>query len=86
MIHRVKIADRFYSAVAAEGKTFEVRKDDRNYQVGDRLLFLDLKGQDRGGPLWAITYKLTHDDFPDGVPEGYCVLSIAPDLARVERE
>ena len=79
MIHRVKIADRFYAAVVAEDKTFEIRKDDRNYQVGDRLLFLDPEGKDRKGGLWAITYKIGHPDFPDGIPEGYCVMAIKPD-------
>lgn len=84
MIHKVKILDRFYNDVIAEDKTFEIRKDDRNYQVGDRLLFCDLEGNDRKGGLWAITYKIGHSDFPDGIPEGYCVMAIKPDYDEYE--
>lgn len=37
MIHEVKILPEFFSAIARGEKTFEVRKKDRPYAVGDYL-------------------------------------------------
>ena len=82
--HRIKLAEKYWQPVNCGKKTFEIRKDDRNYQVGDRLLFCDLEGNDRKGRLWAITYKIGHSDFPDGIPEGYCVMAIKPDYDEYE--
>lgn len=36
--HEVKILTEFYNRVITEQKTFEIRKNDRDYQVGDFLL------------------------------------------------
>ncbi len=35
--HELKILPEYFSAVAKSLKTFEIRKNDRNYQVGDLL-------------------------------------------------
>lgn len=73
--HKLKIQDRFYEAIEAGFKTFEVRKDDRGFKRGDFVEFTTLDGKPREG-RWLIDYKLTHEDFPDGVPEGYCVFGL----------
>ena len=75
--HKLKIQDRFYEAIKTGVKTFEVRKDDRGFEVCNRIEFTDLDGKPREGE-WEITYKLTHEDFPEGIPEGYCILGIYP--------
>ena len=36
-IHELKIWPQYYHAVAGGSKTFEVRKNDRGYQKGDRV-------------------------------------------------
>lgn len=38
VIHELKLNKRFFSAVASGRKNFEIRKDDRDYQVGDILI------------------------------------------------
>ena len=38
MIHELKILSEYFEAVADGRKPFEVRYNDRNYQVGDMLL------------------------------------------------
>lgn len=35
VVHELKIAPEYYCAVASGKKNFEIRKNDRNYQVGD---------------------------------------------------
>lgn len=75
--HKLKIQDHFYRAIETGYKTFEVRKDDRDFGIGDNIEFTTIDGETREGQ-WKITYKLTHEDFPEGIPEGYCILGIYP--------
>ena len=90
--HQMKLNDRYYDAVANGTKTFEIRKDDRGFRVGDVLelyrvndngLYVSNDGtyasNDRSGlrPIQVkVTYILTHNDFPAGIPEGFVVMSI----------
>lgn len=90
--HQMKLNDRYYDAVANGTKTFEIRKDDRGFRVGDMLelyrvndngLYVSNDGtyasNDRSGlrPIQVkVTYILTHNDFPAGIPEGFVVMSI----------
>lgn len=67
-------------------KTFELRKDDREFQVGDRLdLFEGAEEIDLDDPELGlrphvhvfVTYKLEGGKF--GLEEGYCILGITHD-------
>ena len=94
--HNLKLNDRYFDAVANGTKTFEIRKDDRGFRVGDTLVMYRVNDEGKYldptysresqpsnlvGP-WldpvrvTVKYILTHDDFPDGIPEGYVVMSI----------
>ena len=83
--HELKLNQKYYDAVKNGFKTFEVRKNDRDFRIGDDLYLVKVRedgenildGHGRKHTLHAaVTYILTHDDFPDGVPEGYVVMSI----------
>lgn len=84
-VHSLKIAKRFYKAVKDGSKTFEIRFDDRDYKIGDRIRFktgqysLDqlhiLNWYEVPGE-WEITYKLTATDFPEGIKDGFCILGL----------
>ena len=76
MTHLLKLADRYWEAVQHEEKTFEVRYNDRNFQVGDYVRFRRVNSDEEMGLTFTITYLLNHDDFPQGIPEGWCVFSI----------
>ena len=87
--HILKLNDRYFDAVANGIKTFEIRKNDRDYKVGDTLIlrkvnddgkFLTYADHNLGLNLYyeikvAVTYILTHDEF-DGIREGYVALGI----------
>lgn len=76
MTHLLKLADQYWEAVRNGKKTFEVRYNDRGFQVGDIVRFRRVNS---GEEMWLdfiISYLLTHDDFPQGIPEGWCVFSI----------
>lgn len=76
MNHVLKLQPRFAEDIKSGRKTFEVRRDDRGYKVGDVLAFTDLGGGPCGMASYEVVYKLAHEDFPDGIPQGYCILGI----------
>ena len=75
MIHDIKILPIYFEAVALGIKTFEVRKDDRPYQVGDTLLLREYgNGEFTGKNLKAkVTYILRDSAF---CKDGYCIMGI----------
>lgn len=80
-IHNLKSWRWAYEAVVTKGdKTFEIRKNDRSFSVGDVVIFWEVNGQGvetgvKSKPF-IITYLLTDDQFPDGLKEGYCAFGI----------
>ncbi len=80
MIHKLKIKEEYANAICGNVKHFEVRKNDRDYKIGDILTF-DVIDSDKyngiEGRAYFVSYLLTHDDFPEGICEGYCVLSLS---------
>ena len=77
-IYRLKTQHQFMMDVAIGKKTFEVRFNDRNYQVGDRLLLLgwDNKKKEYTGQEieTEITYILIGGQF--GIEKGFVVMGI----------
>lgn len=78
VVHELKISPEYFDAVAKGIKQFELRKDDRNFQVGD---FVTLKEYDNGAYTgrqlrnMPISYVLR--DCPQyGLQEGYCIIGL----------
>lgn len=76
MEHRVKCWPEYYAPIVAYQKHFDLRRDDRDYQVGDTLILEEWN--ERGGytgsvVVCRITYILR--TFP-GLVDGYCILSL----------
>lgn len=90
--HELKIDKRWFDAVAVGAKSFEVRKDDRGFEVGDTLLFSEWdsvlvekdwdnslktpRGETGRKALATITFILRSEEFPIAIKEGYVVLGI----------
>ena len=77
MTHALKTWPEYYKAIEDESKTFECRKDDRGFKVGDHLLLqeFDIDGKCYTGKEWEgqITYLLR--DFI-GLKKGYVIFGI----------
>jgi len=78
--HVLKVDPGYYDAIVNGLKTFEIRKNDRGYRVGD---LLRLKEYDPGTEKYTnrtvrmiVQYIIGHEDFPEGIPEGYVVMAI----------
>lgn len=87
-IHSLKIVSPFFEEVDAGRKRFELRKHDRDFQVGDLLELCqwDPERHRYTGHrlLKRIDYILTRAEFPTGVVPGFVVLSIGdPTVAEL---
>lgn len=75
MTHDLKILPEYFIAVINGEKTFEVRKDDRPYNVGDMLRLHEYNCgvyTERTADVEA-TYILRS---PEYCKEGYCIIGI----------
>jgi hypothetical protein len=76
LTHELKILPEYYDAVEAGIKTFEIRKNDRDYKVGD---FLRLREWVAGS--WYTGREITKQvvyivDNPEYCKSGYIVMGI----------
>ena len=77
-VHVLKLNSNFATAVFSGLKTFEIRKNDRGFQTGDRILFsvVDDNGRDVGHPLNNIPFEITYILSGWGIENGYVGLAI----------
>lgn len=79
MTHELKILPWFYRDVAWGRKNFELRKNDRDFKIGDTVILREWDGMrytDSPSLHRFITYILTSDEVDFGLEEGYCILGI----------
>ena len=80
-IHKLKTWPQFFDAVAYGAKSFDLRKDDRSFQVGDVLLLQEFDPYSNGGSYSGrevsrlVLYKLDAPSF-SGIEKGYCILGL----------
>lgn len=77
--HELKLWSEFFEDIFYRRKTFDVRKNDRNFEVGDHIFFRQWD-KDRGEYLGGacarrVTYILPGGQF--GIEPGYVVLGIS---------
>lgn len=78
MEHRLKIMPEFFQAVTDGRKTFELRKDDRGFSVGDGLILSEWNGSDFTGCEFRCVIDYILKDY-DGLCPSYAILGIVPD-------
>lgn len=77
MQHNLKTVQPYFSEVEKGNKTFEFRKNDRNFQVGDEVFLQEFEPRDTSysGKELRGTIKYILKDF-EGIQDGFCILSI----------
>lgn len=77
MTHALKVWKEYYPSIEDGSKNFELRKDDRPFTVGDRLILQEYDKDTYTGKETerTITYILRNCSF-FGLKEGYCILGI----------
>ena len=75
-IHELKTKPEYFGAARKRQKNFEIRRDDRDFQVGDLVKLEEFdngKYTGRHTGLRPVLYVLR--DCPEyGLAEGYCVI------------
>ena len=77
MIHELKTLPEYWDAVNSGAKTFEVRKNDRDFKVGDILhLYRSIDADFDSAEFmeFAVTYVLAGGQF--GIEPGYVVMGL----------
>lgn len=75
MTHELKILPEYFNAVRDGTKTFEIRKNDRNYHIGDTVILKEYTPQN-GFTGEVVVRKITYiTDYAQ--QDGYIVFSIA---------
>lgn len=94
--HRLKTWPIFFAEVATGAKTFEIRKNDRDFKVGDVLILVEYDPDTNtysGDEMKVmVTYSVMLDDIP-GMPKGFIGMSIehegagdANEMSRLQKE
>lgn len=72
--HIIKILPEYFADVRAGRKKFEIRKNDRSYQVGDIVQLAEFEGQKFTGNVIEVQISYILRDCPQyGLDEGYCI-------------
>lgn len=77
VVHELKILPEYYGPVEDGIKTFELRKNDRNYQIGDMLILKewDVTGFTGREIIKYINYIYQGNNMY-GLKTGYCILGL----------
>lgn len=78
--HELKTINPHFKNLWCGVKKFEIRKNDRDFKEGDVLILKEYEPESdtyTGRFLKCrITHVLADDDYPMGLKEGYCILSL----------
>lgn len=75
MVHRLKTLQPYFNDVKDKEKNFELRQNDRDYQVGDTLILNEWTGSFFTGAGVTRKIKYVLKDCPEfGLTPGYCIL------------
>lgn len=72
--HDLKLSYEYYDDVMMGRKNFELRKNDRDYQVGDVFVLREFKNGSYTGRYFIQVIEYLLKDCPQyGLMDGYCI-------------
>lgn len=83
--HFLKCYPGYFNAIVSGNKTFEVRLNDRDFEVGDILILMEYM-ENSIDPIASysgravarkVSYMLGHNEMPLAISPGYCVLGLS---------
>ncbi len=73
-VHRLKTLQPYFSEVKERKKNFELRFNDRDFQVGDIVILMEWTGEHYTGAGVTRKIKYVLKDCPQfGLKDGYCI-------------
>ena len=82
MTHELKILPEYYEAVVKREKTFEIRKNDRGFRVGDTIVLREWDGEHYTGRSVSRYVNYILYDWQDGLKNGYCIMNLKISSAK----
>lgn len=76
MTHELKILPLYFQLVRSGAKTFEVRKNDRDFHAGDELILREWDGDYTGRRIHRWVGYVYHGTGEYGLSNGYCILAL----------
>lgn len=79
--HQLKTIDPYFNSVACEIKPFELRRDDRGFEVGDVLVlcqYSQAREEYTGKVVFREITYIVRDRPEYGLMPGFCILGIKP--------
>lgn len=87
MTHKLKILPKWFDDVLNERKKFEIRKNDRDFKVGDKLLLQEWeRGKYTGREILKEIEYIYHGDGTYGLSEEYCILGLKPKILMLSTD
>ncbi|MCH4175924.1 MAG: DUF3850 domain-containing protein [Streptococcaceae bacterium] len=83
MIHELKIRSEYFQAIINGTKTFEIRKNDRNYCVGDILILQEINDKNKFTSRVIRVKVIYLTDYEQ--KDNYIVMSITRELTKFEK-
>ena len=77
--HELKLLTEYYNRILMGQKTFEIRRNDRDFQVGDVLVLREFSGEEYldSQPIRAeVTYITNYEQKPDYVVMGFIIQEV----------
>ena len=75
MEHIIKCAHRHYEKITRGEKKFELRINDRNFNVGDSVLLMETLNGIHTGESHAIKIRYILKQYRHGLQGGYCIFN-----------
>lgn len=77
MEHILKVTKKKFEPLLNGDLTFVIRRADRMYSVGDRLILFEVDGAKETGRSLVVLIKfIAHSEDTEGIKDDYCVFSI----------
>ena len=74
MTHTIKVLPMYYEPIVSNIKHFELRKDDRDYQVGDFVILREwINGVYTGREMGIRIKYVIRDRVEYGLMKGHCI-------------
>lgn len=86
-IHELKILPKWFEDICSLKKTFEIRKNDRDYQVGDTLVLKEWnRGKYTGREVKRTISYIYYGDGTYGLSKEYVIMAIKGARAVLDKE
>lgn len=86
MVHELKILPEYFKEVKIGNKTFELRKDDRQIQIGDVVILKEWTGEAYTGNELRVGVTYVLRNCPQyGLSKDYCIIGFVGNEKQIAR-